>query len=82
MQSISFQLKKQNIYITILIQIEGKDQATALDSKFIETSSALKHNVDELLVGVTKQMFLRKEQEVEKKEVGNEKTSRVHTHSL
>ena len=82
MQSISFQLNKQNIYVMILIQIEGKDQATALDSKFIETSSALKHNVDELLVGVTKQMFLRKEQKVEKKEVENQKTRRVHTYSL
>ena len=82
MQSISFQLNKQNIYVMISTQIEGKDQATALDSKFIETSSALKHNVDELLVGVTKQMFLRKEQKVEKKEVENQKTRRVHTYSL
>ena len=38
-----------------------------MDAKFIETSSALKHDVDKLLVGVTKQMLLRKDQEDGKK---------------
>ena len=42
-----------------------------MDAKFIETSSALKHNVDELLVGATKQMLLRKDQEDGKKDVRN-----------
>ena len=51
--------------------MDGKGQSTAFDAKFIETSSALKLNVDELLVGVTKQIFLRKEQENGKKDVRN-----------
>ena len=58
-------------YITNFLKTDGQDQATALDAKFIETSSALKHNVDELLVGVTKQMLLRKDQEDGKKDVRN-----------
>lgn len=33
--------------------------AMAFDSKFIDTSCVLKHNVDELLVGLTKQILLR-----------------------
>ncbi|ODM93003.1 GTP-binding protein RAD [Orchesella cincta] len=38
---------------------EGKQLATNHDSKFIETSSGIQHNVDELLVGVLKQIRLR-----------------------
>ncbi|XP_047740208.1 GTP-binding protein GEM [Hyalella azteca] len=38
---------------------EGKAAATHHDAKFIETSSGLQHNVDELLVGVVKQIRLR-----------------------
>ena len=53
------------------LNIDGKDQATVFDAKFLETSSALKHNVDELLVGTTKQMLLRKEPEGGKKDIGN-----------
>merc|ERR1712013_370050 len=41
---------------------EGKDLATSYDAKFIETSAGLKHNVDELLVGVLKQILLRQQQ--------------------
>ena len=53
------------------LDADGKDQATALDAKFLETSSALNHNVDELLVGATKQMLLRKKQEGGKIDIGN-----------
>lgn len=37
--------------------------ATSRECKFIETSSGLKHNVDELLVGVLKQIRLRESRE-------------------
>lgn len=43
----------------IVIFAEGKSLATSRDSKFIETSSGIQHNVDELLVGVLKQVRLR-----------------------
>ncbi|XP_063844934.1 GTP-binding protein REM 1-like isoform X2 [Scylla paramamosain] len=38
---------------------EGKSLARNHDCKFIETSSGIQHNVDELLVGVVKQVRLR-----------------------
>ena len=38
---------------------EGKNLACSYSAKFIETSAGLKHNVDELLVGITKQILLR-----------------------
>ncbi|XP_008205042.2 uncharacterized protein LOC100119620 isoform X2 [Nasonia vitripennis] len=38
---------------------EGKHLATSRECKFIETSSGIQHNVDELLVGVLKQIRLR-----------------------
>nr|XP_034826292.1 uncharacterized protein LOC117983782 isoform X1 [Maniola hyperantus] len=38
---------------------EGKALATSKDSKFIETSSGIQHNVDELLVGILKQIRLK-----------------------
>ncbi|XP_014213096.1 uncharacterized protein LOC106642751 [Copidosoma floridanum] len=38
---------------------EGKQLATSRECKFIESSSGIKHNVDELLVGVLKQIRLR-----------------------
>ena len=37
---------------------EGKNLATSHDAKYIETSSGIQHNVDELLVGVVKQVLL------------------------
>ena len=43
--------------------LDGKDMAMAFDSKFIDTSCVLKHNVDELLVGLTKQILLRQAQD-------------------
>lgn len=35
---------------------EGISLAQSIDAKFIETSSGIQHNVDELLVGVLKQV--------------------------
>ena len=37
--------------------------AMAFDCKFIDTSCVLKHNVDELLVGMAKQILLRRGQD-------------------
>lgn len=37
---------------------DGKQLAASRDAKFIETSSGIQHNVDELLVGVLKQVGL------------------------
>lgn len=48
-----------NIMIAILIVSDGKALAVSRDCKFIETSSGIQHNVDELLVGVLKQIRLR-----------------------
>ncbi|XP_065092986.1 uncharacterized protein Rgk2 [Ochlerotatus camptorhynchus] len=42
---------------------EGKQLATSRDAKFIETSSGIQHNVDELLVGVLKQIRLKEQRE-------------------
>jgi Rad/Gem-related GTP binding protein 1 len=42
---------------------EGKSLATSRDCKFIETSSGIQHNVDELLVGILKQIRLRESRE-------------------
>ncbi|XP_054274677.1 GTP-binding protein REM 1-like [Macrosteles quadrilineatus] len=42
---------------------EGKALAASRDCKFIETSSGIQHNVDELLVGVLKQIRLRETRE-------------------
>lgn len=35
---------------------EGKQLAASREVKFIETSSGIQHNVDELLVGILKQV--------------------------
>ena len=42
----------------IISPSEGKQLATSRECKFIETSSGIQHNVDELLVGVLKQIRL------------------------
>ena len=42
---------------------EGKELAHCYDAKFIETSAGIEHNVDELLVGVLKQILLRQDTE-------------------
>jgi hypothetical protein len=40
---------------------DGKQLAIGHDCKFIETSSGIQHNVDELLVGILKQIRLRED---------------------
>lgn len=40
-------------------KIAGKSLATSFDCKYIETSSGMQHNVDELLVGILKQIRLK-----------------------
>lgn len=45
-----------------LSSTEGKTLAASRDAKFIETSSGIQHNVDELLVGILKQVSPRAEQ--------------------
>lgn len=52
---------------------EGKALAVARDCKFIETSSGIQHNVDELLVGILKQIRLRESRD--KKKSGLKKES-------
>ena len=61
---------------------EGKSMAQNHDTKFIETSSGVQHNVDELLVGILKQIRLRvsrqkkeKAQEERKKKIPSSRTS-------
>lgn len=46
---------------------DGKSLAASRDCKFIETSSGIQHNVDELLVGILKQIRLRENREKKKK---------------
>ena len=48
-------------FIFFYFSTEGKSLACAHDCKFIETSSGIQHNVDELLVGSLKQCRLRDE---------------------
>ncbi|XP_018320847.1 ras-related protein Rap1-like [Agrilus planipennis] len=43
----------------VISQNDGKALAVSRDCKFIETSSGIQHNVDELLVGILKQIRLR-----------------------
>ena len=47
--------------ILVFFHTEGKALACAHDCKFIETSSGIQHNVDELLVGILKQCRLCEE---------------------
>ncbi|XP_017466082.1 PREDICTED: uncharacterized protein LOC108358992 isoform X4 [Rhagoletis zephyria] len=61
----------------VITSQEGKALAASHDAKFIETSSGIQHNVDELLVGILKQMRLK---ELREKKVTSTKlkTSRTH----
>ncbi|KAF6197518.1 hypothetical protein GE061_008482 [Apolygus lucorum] len=45
---------------------DGKALAASRDCKFIETSSGIQHNVDELLVGILKQIRLREARELKR----------------
>ncbi|KAL5286747.1 REM1 family protein [Megaselia abdita] len=58
---------------------DGKTLAMSRDAKFIETSSGIQHNVDELLVGVLKQIRLKEKREKKTSGgTGRMKTSRTH----
>lgn len=57
--SLSF---KENIDIHEISFAEGKSIAYSYECKFIETSAAINHNVDELLVGVVSQIRLKNKQ--------------------
>lgn len=50
------QKTKSNKYFGFAFPAESKALASCHDSKFIETSSGIQHNVDELLVGIVKQV--------------------------
>ncbi|XP_066602853.1 uncharacterized protein Rgk2 isoform X2 [Prorops nasuta] len=52
---------------------EGKQLATSRECKFIETSSGIQHNVDELLVGVLKQIRLRESRDKKQRRQGSSK---------
>lgn len=62
---------------TLLVLSEGKAAAASRDCKFIETSSGIQHNVDELLVGILKQCRL-KETRDKKEKRKNGKFARLH----
>lgn len=47
------------LFWLLAINTAGKSLATSFDCKYIETSSGMQHNVDELLVGILKQIRLR-----------------------
>uniref|UniRef100_A0A1B0BI46 Uncharacterized protein n=1 Tax=Glossina palpalis gambiensis TaxID=67801 RepID=A0A1B0BI46_9MUSC len=56
---------------------DGKSLAASRDAKFIETSSGIQHNVDELLVGILKQIRLKESRE-KKANSTKIKPSRTH----
>lgn len=66
----------QRVYRKRFISTEGKSLAVARDCKFIETSSGIQHNVDELLVGILKQIRLRESRE--KKKSNLKKENKLH----
>lgn len=71
-------LELTRFYRSLRIQVglfffaEGKALAVARDCKFIETSSGIQHNVDELLVGILKQIRLRESREKKKSNLKKE----------
>ncbi|RLU22960.1 hypothetical protein DMN91_005238 [Ooceraea biroi] len=60
---------------------EGKQLATSRECKFIETSSGLKHKVDELLVGVLKQIRLRESRDKKLRRQGSKSKLLSKLHS-
>lgn len=56
--------------------LDGKSLAVSRDCKFIETSSGIQHNVDELLVGILKQIRLRESRD--KKRSTKKETNKLH----
>ncbi|CAK9830308.1 GTP-binding protein REM 1 [Anthophora retusa] len=55
----------------VITENEGKQLAASRECKFIETSSGIQHNVDELLVGVLKQIRLRESRDKKLKRQGS-----------
>ncbi|KOC69090.1 GTP-binding protein REM 1 [Habropoda laboriosa] len=55
----------------VITENEGKLLAASRECKFIETSSGIQHNVDELLVGVLKQIRLRESRDKKLKRQGS-----------
>ncbi|KAK6622305.1 hypothetical protein RUM44_002116 [Polyplax serrata] len=55
----------------VISTADGKSLAASRDSKFIETSSGIQHNVDELLVGILKQSRLKETREKKQKRRGS-----------
>ncbi|XP_046419424.1 uncharacterized protein LOC124299895 [Neodiprion virginianus] len=60
---------------------EGKQLATSRECKFIETSSGIQHNVDELLVGVLKQIRLRESRDKKLRRQGSKGKMLVKLHA-
>ncbi|XP_078045545.1 uncharacterized protein LOC144474516 [Augochlora pura] len=59
---------------------EGKQIAASRECKFIETSSGIQHNVDELLVGVLKQIRLRETRDKKLKRQGSKRKALSKLH--
>ena len=57
---------------------EASQLAESYDCKFIETSSALDHRVDELLVGILKQIRLKVQGTSASKDAGKKRSGRRH----
>ncbi|KAG5682220.1 hypothetical protein PVAND_011586 [Polypedilum vanderplanki] len=62
----------------VISTAEGKQLAASRDVKFIETSSGIQHNVDELLVGILKQIRLKETRE-KKQSTSKMKNSRTQS---
>lgn len=60
------------IFFWLFLFSDGKALAVSRDCKFIETSSGIQHNVDELLVGILKQIRLRESRD-KKRATGSKK---------
>lgn len=79
--SIQVKIKLDGEGITVWFCFkEGKQLAASRECKFIETSSGIQHNVDELLVGVLKQIRLRENRDKKLKRQGSKRRilSKLH----
>lgn len=57
---------------------DGKALAVSRDCKFIETSSGIQHNVDELLVGILKQIRLRESRDKKRATCSKKDNHKLH----
>lgn len=60
---------------------EAKEMACKFECKYSEISAGLKHNVDELLVGLVTQIKLKAEQEREATKDGRDSGSKESSHN-